>query len=64
MWGSRYDHFHRSVELAARFGDVKPWREMVSGRYELDKAGDALAAVEARTAIKAIIIPNPTLVSA
>ena len=29
-WGSRYDHFHRAVALTARFGDVKPWREMVS----------------------------------
>jgi D-arabinose 1-dehydrogenase-like Zn-dependent alcohol dehydrogenase len=61
-WGSRYDHFHRAVALTAQYGDQKPWRDMVSGRYELDKAGDALAAVEARTALKAIIIPNPTLV--
>jgi L-iditol 2-dehydrogenase len=61
-WGSRYDHFHRAVALTAKYGDLKPWREMVSGRYELDKAADALAAVEARTALKAIIIPNPDLV--
>ena len=62
-WGSRYDHFHRAVELAARFGDVKPWREMVSGRYTLDRAGDALAAVESRSAIKALITPNPGLLA-
>jgi len=61
-WGSRYDHFHRAVALTARYGDLKPWRDMVSGRYELAKAGDALAAVEARTALKAIITPNPSLV--
>jgi L-iditol 2-dehydrogenase len=60
-WGSRYDHFHRAVALTAKYGDQKPWREMVSGRYELDQAADALAAVEARTALKAIIIPNPAL---
>jgi L-iditol 2-dehydrogenase len=60
-WGSRYDHFHRAVALTAKYGDQKPWREMVSGRYELDKAGDALTAVEARTALKAIIVPNPAL---
>jgi hypothetical protein len=35
---------------------------MVSGRYELDKAADALKAVEDRTALKAIITPNPELV--
>ncbi len=62
-WGSRYDHFHRAVALAARFGDVKPWREMVSGRYTLEQAGDALAAVESRSAIKALITPNPGLLS-
>jgi len=46
------------VELATRFQDQKPWREMVSRRYSLDEAGDALAAVEKRTALKAIIVPN------
>lgn len=57
-WGSRYDHFHRAVELTARHGDKKPWREMVSGRYDLEHADEALAAVAAKTAIKALIVPN------
>jgi threonine dehydrogenase-like Zn-dependent dehydrogenase len=57
-WGSRYEHFHRAVELAARFQDQKPWRDMVSGRYSLDEAGQALSAIEKRTALKAIIVPN------
>jgi L-iditol 2-dehydrogenase len=56
-WGSEYHHFHRAVELAARFGDRVPWREMVSGRYDLSTANDALAAVESRRAIKALIVP-------
>ena len=56
-WGSQYHHFHRAVQLAARFGDRVPWREMVSGRYDLAHAADALAAVESRVAIKAIIAP-------
>src|SRR4051812_46338017 len=43
-WGSRYDHFHRAVELVARYGAVKPWREMVNGRYSLDHADEALHA--------------------
>jgi len=63
-WGARYDHFHRAVALAARFGAQKPWREMVSGRYPLDGANDALAAVESRRALKALITPNPGLVGA
>ncbi|MDB4917952.1 MAG: Threonine dehydrogenase and related Zn-dependent dehydrogenase [Gemmatimonadetes bacterium] len=62
-WGSRYDHFHRAVALTACFGGVKPWREMVSGRYTLEQAGDALAAVESQRAIKALITPNPSLVA-
>ena len=61
-WGSRYDHFHRAVALTARYGDRKPWREMVSARFTLDRAGEALRAVEERTAIKAVITPNPGLV--
>jgi L-iditol 2-dehydrogenase len=56
-WGSQYHHFHRAVELAARFGSRVPWSEMVSGRYSLDHAADALAAVESRAAIKALIVP-------
>src|SRR5581483_8537936 len=62
-WGVRYDHFHRAVHLAARHGATKPWREMVSGRYELQRADEALAAVENRTALKAIITPNPSLLN-
>jgi L-iditol 2-dehydrogenase len=56
-WGSEYHHFHRAVQLAAYFGDRVPWREMVSARYDLAHAADALAAVESRAAIKALIVP-------
>ena len=56
-WGSQYHHFHRAVQLAARFGDRVPWDEMVSGRYPLAQAAGALAAVESRAAIKALIVP-------
>ncbi len=62
-WGSRYVHFHRALELVQAFGDRVPWQEMVSGRYTLDQAGDALAAVEARHTLKALITPNPSLLS-
>lgn len=56
-WGSQYQHFHRAVALSARFGSRIPWRDMVSGRYSLEHAADALAAVESRSAIKALIVP-------
>ena len=63
-WGSRYDHFHRAVALTARYGHLKPWRDMVTARYTLESADEALAAVENRTAIKAVITPNPSLITA
>lgn len=54
-WGSRYEHFHRAVEIAARHGAETPWREMVSNRYALKDAAKALQAVADRLAVKAII---------
>ena len=56
--GSDYSHFHRAVQIAARFGDRVPWREMIGGRYGLHQAGDALRAVERREVTKAVILPN------
>lgn len=56
-WGSDYSHFHRAVELAARFQHRVPWREMVSARFDLAHAGDALAQVEQQTILKALIVP-------
>jgi threonine dehydrogenase-like Zn-dependent dehydrogenase len=54
-WGTRYEHFHRAVALAARFGRQKPWGEMAPRTYALTDVAAALAAVEARTAVKAIV---------
>ena len=57
-WGCDYSHFHRAVQIAARFGDRVPWREMIGGRFSLERAGEALAAVEHRAVTKAVIVPN------
>ena len=54
-WGSRYEHFHRAVEIGTRFGGEKPWREMVGGKYRLEEAAVALGAVEERSVVKALI---------
>ena len=56
-WGSDYSHFHRAVELADRFQHRVPWREMVSARFDLAHAGDALAQVERQAILKALIVP-------
>lgn len=57
-WGSDYSHFHRAVGLAARHHSTVPWREMISGYYGLDQAGEALAAVERQEVLKAVIRPG------
>jgi L-iditol 2-dehydrogenase len=57
-WGSEFSHFYRAAALVARLGHRVPWREMVSRRYALGEAGDALAAVESRAVVKALIAPN------
>ena len=54
-WGSRYEHFHRAVEIAARAGTAKPWREMAGARHTLDTASAALDAIGRRQHVKAII---------
>ena len=59
VWGCDYSHFHRAVAIAARHGDRIPWREMVSRTYALDDAGEALAAVERREVLKALIATEP-----
>ena len=56
-WGSDYSHFHRAVAIAARFGERVPWRQLAARRFDLSKAAEALAAVEARDVVKAVIIP-------
>jgi L-iditol 2-dehydrogenase len=57
-WGSEFSHFYRAVDLAHRFGDRVPWREMVSARYRLDDADEALEAVASREVLKALIAPS------
>ena len=57
-WGSDFSHFYRSIELMGRHHARFPWREMVSGRYTLDRAQEALDAVRAQTVVKAAITPN------
>ncbi len=56
-WGSDYSHFHRAVSIAARFGDRIPWRDLAARQFQLAQAGEALAAVERREIVKAIITP-------
>ena len=57
-WGSDFSHFHRAVAIAARHAQRVPWGTMAERRFDLDHAGDALAAVAGREVLKAVIVPN------
>ena len=45
-------------EVMQRFGGRFPWAEMVSRTYTLEQVAKALADVEARRVVKAVILPN------
>jgi L-iditol 2-dehydrogenase len=57
-WGSDLSHVWRAVEILARFHDRFKWDAMISRRYGLDEAQQALEDVEARRVVKAVIEPN------
>lgn len=56
-WGCDFSHVHRAVQVLGAQGRALPWTGAVSGRYPLERAGEALAAVERREVIKAVIAP-------
>ncbi|MBI5512953.1 MAG: zinc-binding dehydrogenase [Deltaproteobacteria bacterium] len=57
-WGSDFSHFYRAVHLVARHQQRFAWRELASRRFTLDQANEALAAVERRELVKALIVPG------
>lgn len=56
-WGSDLSHFYRAVQVLARYHRQFPWAELVSGRYTLDQAQDALEDMAAQRVMKALIVP-------
>jgi L-iditol 2-dehydrogenase len=57
-WGSDYSHLWRAMEVLSRFGDRMDWSALITHRYPLEEAGQALADVEAARVVKAVILPN------
>ena len=58
-WGSDFSHVWRAMEVMSRFGGERfDWSSLISRRYRLDEAGQALADVEALRVVKAVIVPN------
>ena len=56
-WGCDYSHVHRALQILAQQGRALPWADSITARFALDEANEALAAVEDRTVIKALIVP-------
>lgn len=59
-WGFEYQHLHRAVDLLARHGERVGWERMISRRYGLEDANEALADVEAGRVVKAVVVPGET----
>ncbi|HZO89672.1 MAG TPA: zinc-binding dehydrogenase [Chthonomonadaceae bacterium] len=57
-WGSDYSHVYRAMEILARFGRRVDWSALITRRYGLSEVGAALADVEARRVVKAVIVPE------
>lgn len=55
-WGTELAHVARALALLARHR--LPFADVIGGRYPLDRAGEALADVEALRVTKAIITPG------
>jgi len=57
-WGYEFSHLHRAIAMMARHRDRFRWRELVTREYTLEKAGEALADMEALRVVKALIRPT------
>jgi L-iditol 2-dehydrogenase len=57
VWGIDYGHLYRALLLLQRYNDMFRWDRLITGRYRLDEANEALAAVAAGEHVKAVIIP-------
>ncbi len=57
-WGSDFSHVWRAMEVMSRFGHRIDWSSLISRRYSLEEAGQALQDVETLRVVKAVILPN------
>jgi L-iditol 2-dehydrogenase len=57
-WGSDYSHFHRAVRLMADAERSAPFARLPLQRFGLDRASEALAAVQKGEIVKALIDPR------
>ncbi len=58
VWGTDFSHLYKAVQLMARHKERYPLMRMISKVYPLEDAAAALADVEHRRVVKAVIAPN------
>ena len=57
VWGIDYSHLHRAILIQERYNDRFHWEQLITHRFGLDRANEALEAVRSGDAIKAVIEP-------
>jgi len=50
-------HFHKGIQFVMKHRDKYPFADIVSNQYSLEQANEAIASVEAKREIKAVIVP-------
>ena len=58
-WGYEFTHLHRSMALMARHAARFDWAALVTRAYPLERAGDALLAMERMEVVKAVVRCGP-----
>jgi L-iditol 2-dehydrogenase len=58
VWGIDFSHLYRAVQLLARWAPELPLAEILTRRYRLGEAEQALRDVEDLRVVKAVLEPN------
>lgn len=58
VWGIDLGHLYRALQVLEVYNDRFHWERLITHRFGLEEANDALAAVRSGEAIKAVIRPN------
>ncbi len=57
VWGIDYSHLHRALLIQERYNDQFQWERLITHRFRLDEANEALDSVRSGEAVKAVIEP-------
>lgn len=57
-WGIDLSHFYRSLKVMEKYHSRFAWEKIITRQYSLYETNEALADVEQRRVMKAVILPN------